>query len=210
MAYLPLISLILFSAQADDSLATLLKRIEQRYNNTRTLQSTFEQTMSIAQGRRVTERGTLFLRKPGQMRWEYDQPTGKLFLSDGKQIHYVSPAARRVEVSAMKETDDLRIPLAFLLGRLDFNRDFNRFEHSRLNQDWKIRAIPKNAKSPFESVDFISTPDGRLTLVTVSSKDGSTMSYRFENEQRNLPLEASLFQFSPPEGFQIVQLRAEP
>ncbi len=210
MAYLPLISLILLSAQADDSLATLLKRIEQRYNNTKTLQSTFEQTMSIAQGRRVTERGTLFLRKPGQMRWEYDQPTGKLFLSDGKQIHYVSPAARRVEVSAMKETDDLRIPLAFLLGRLDFNRDFNRFEHSRLNQDWKIRAIPKNSKSPFESVDFISTPDGRLTLVTVSSKDGSTMSYRFENEQRNLPLEASLFQFSPPEGFQIVQLRAEP
>jgi outer membrane lipoprotein carrier protein len=212
MAHLTLISLILLTAQspAPDSLQSMLKRIEQRYNTTATLKSTFEQTMAITGGRRVTERGTLFLRKPGQMRWEYSQPTGKLFLCDSKQIYYVTPSARRVEVSAMKESGDLRAPLAFLLGKLDFARDFSRFEHSMNGAQWKIRAWPKNQKSPYEYVEFFAEPDGRLALVTVTGKDQSSMSYAFSAEQRNIPVAASLFQFERPDGYEIVQLRAEP
>jgi outer membrane lipoprotein carrier protein len=210
MANLTLISLVLFAAQAPDELSTVLKRIEQRYNTTATLKSEFEQTMSIAQGRRVTERGTLYLRKPGQMRWEYDQPTGKLFLCDAKQIYYVTPSARRVEVSPMKESGDLRAPLAFLLGKLDFAKDFNRFDHSRNGAQWKIRAYPKNSKSPYEYVEFYAEPDGRLSVVSVTGKDGSSMSYSFTSEQRNVPVAAALFQFKAPEGYEVVSLRAEP
>lgn len=203
---------MLLAAQAPqtESLEGLLKRIEKRYNSTATLKSEFEQTMSVAGGRRVTERGTLFLRKPGQMRWEYAQPAGKLFLCDAKQIYYVTPSARRVEVSAMKESDDLRAPLAFLLGKLDFARDFGRFEHSMAGTQWKIRAFPKNAKSPYDYVEFLAEPDGRLMLVAVAGKDGSTMSYAFHSEQRNVPVAASMFQFQAPAGFDVVQLRAEP
>jgi outer membrane lipoprotein carrier protein len=210
MAYLPLISLIFFAAQSSDNLAVVLKRVEQRYNSTATLKSEFEQTMSIAQGRRVTERGTLYLRKPGQMRWEYAQPVGKLFLCDGKQIHYVTPTARRVEVSAMKESGDLRAPLAFLLGKLDFARDFGKFEHSMSGVQMKIRAFPKTTKSPYEFVEFFAEPDGRLSLVSVTGKDGSTMSYAFRSEQRNVPVAAELFQFRAPEGYEVVTLRGEP
>ncbi|MBM3760165.1 MAG: outer membrane lipoprotein carrier protein LolA [Acidobacteria bacterium] len=208
MAHFTLIPLTLLLAQAPETLPTMLKRIEQRYNTTATLKSEFEQTMAVAQGRRVTERGILYLRKPGRMRWEYAQPTGKLFLCDAKRIYYVVPSARRVEVSEMRESDDLRAPLAFLLGKLDFARDFNRFEHSRPGTQWKIRAYPKSAKSPYEYVEFFAEPDGRLSVVAVKSKDGSTMSYAFQSELRNVPLAASLFEFQKPEGFEILQLRA--
>lgn len=210
MAYLPLITLALLSAQAQDNLTTVLKRVEERYNTTKTLKSEFEQTMAVAQGRRVTERGTLYLRKPGQMRWEYAQPTGKLFLCDGKTIHYVTPSARRVEVSPMKASDDLRAPLAFLLGKLDFARDFSRFEHTQSGPQWKIKAYPRNTKSPYEYVEFFAEPDGRLSLVTVTGRDNSSMSYAFRSEQRNIPLAAELFQFKAPEGYDLVTLRSEP
>jgi outer membrane lipoprotein carrier protein len=210
MAHFPLISLIALLAQAPDTLPVLLKRIEQRYNSTQTLRSEFEQTLSAAQSRRVVERGTLYLRKPGRMRWEYSQPEGKLFLSDGKQIHFVSPAARRVEVSPLKQSDDFRAPLAFLLGKLDFARDFSTFEHSRVGPNWRIRAYPKSAKSPWEAVEFLSTPEGQLSLVTVISREASTMTYAFRSEQRNVPLDNSLFTFRPPEGYEIVPLRPEP
>lgn len=210
MAHFPLVSLIALLAQDPDSLPVLLKRIEQRYNTTQTLRSDFEQTLAVAQGRRVVERGVLYLRKPGRMRWEYAQPEGKLFLCDGKQIHYVSPSARRVEVSALKETDDFRAPLAFLLGKLDFARDFKSYEHTRLGPNWRIRAFPKSPKSPWESVEFLSTPEGQLTLVTVYSRDSSTMTYAFRSEQRNLPLDNALFTFRAPQGFEIVPLRSDP
>ena len=212
MAYYPLISLALLLAQdaSPQPLAAILKQVEDRYNTTKTLRSEFEQTMAISQGRRLTERGVLYLRKPGQMRWEYSQPTGKLFLSDGKQIHYVTPSARRVEVSAVKESEDLRAPLAFLLGKLDFHKDFQRFEHSQLGSQWKIRAFPKSSKSIYDYVEFFAENDGRLSLVTVAGKDGSAMSYAFQNEQRNIPIAADLFLFRAPPGYEVVTLHGEP
>ncbi len=207
MAHLPLIALIAF-AQAPN-LQQTLKSIEARYNSTKTLQSNFEQSITM-QGKRSVERGVLYLRKPGQMRWEYAQPQGKLFLSDAKKIYYVSPASRRVEISAVKETEDLRAPLAFLLGRLDFSRDFARYETSQREGSLLIRAFPKNEKSIFEFVEFFPTPDGTLKTVTVQGRDGSRMEYSFFSETRNPPLNEKLFRFEAPAGYEIVELKNAP
>jgi outer membrane lipoprotein carrier protein len=207
MAHLPLIALIAF-AQAPD-LQQSLKAIEARYNSTKTLQSNFEQSVTM-QGKRSVERGVLYLRKPGQMRWEYAQPQGKLFLSDAKKIYYVSPASRRVEVSAVKETEDLRAPLAFLLGRLDFSRDFARYETSQREGSLLIRAFPKNQKSVFEYVEFFPAADGTLKTVTVQGRDGSRMEYAFSNETRNPNLNEKLFRFEAPAGFEVVELKNAP
>lgn len=211
MAHRTLITLIGLTALSLSAtpLDDLLKKIETRYNTTRTLRSDFQQTILVSQGRRVQETGTLFLRKPGQMRWEYAQPQGKLFLFDGKQLYYVTPTARRVEQSEMKVSEDLRAPLAFLLGRLDFQKDFQRFETSPAPSGLKIRAFPRNQKTMFEFVEFTAEPDGRLLHVTVAGKDGSTMTYSFTNEQRNLALDAGLFRFQAPAGYEVVNVRPD-
>ncbi len=206
MAHFPLIALALLGAD----LSTQLAQIEQRYNSTKTLKSDFEQTVSMAQGRKTTEKGVLYLRKPGQMRWEYAQPSGKLFISDGKKIYYASAAARRVEVSAVRETDDLRAPLAFLLGKLDFKRDFSRFETAAEGAATRIRAIPKSEKSLFEYVEFVASPAGELGVVRVQGKDGSRMEYRFSNEVRNGAVDPGLFRYVAPEGYEVVQIKGAP
>ena len=71
---------------------------------------------------RRNETGELSLQKPGKMRWEYTQPAGKLFLSDGKLIYYYNPVSKRAEKMKVRESEDMRAPLAFLLGKLDFKR----------------------------------------------------------------------------------------
>ena len=72
---------------ADAGLMRTLKAVEDRYNRAQTLQIAFSEGYS-AQGRtRKPESGTLFLRKPGRMRWQYSAPAGKLFLSDGKFVY---------------------------------------------------------------------------------------------------------------------------
>ena len=71
---------------ADPALDTLLKGVETRYNKAKTLQVIFHEDYT-PQGRpKRSESGTLQLRKPGRMRWEYDQPKGKLFVSDGNSF----------------------------------------------------------------------------------------------------------------------------
>ena len=104
-----------------------LKGVEDRYNKIQTLQVKFTENYT-SRGRTRTESGTLYLRKKGKMRWEYS--SGKLFVSDGKFIYSYYPDEHRAEKMSMKETDDMKAPLAFLLGDVNFERDFGEY-HSK-------------------------------------------------------------------------------
>jgi len=147
----------------------------------------------------------LYLRKPGKMRWDYSNPAGKVFLSDGKHIFFYSPASNRVEKSPVKETDDARIPLAFLLGPLDFSRDFREFRVRPEAGDTFIAAIPKSDKAPFQQVDFVVTPDFRIRRLIVTGYDGSQMDFRFSNEKMNPALDANRFVLKTPAGAELVE-----
>ncbi len=85
-------------------LDTLLKGVEARYNRAKTLQVLFTEEYTPPGHSRRTESGTLLLRKPGRMRWNYSQPAGKLFLSDGKMLWLYTPAENRVEKMKFQET----------------------------------------------------------------------------------------------------------
>ena len=63
------------------------------------------------------ESGTLWLKKPRKMRWEYRSPKEKLFISDGEVVWFYMPAERQVRKTTLKKLDDVRSPLAFLLGK---------------------------------------------------------------------------------------------
>src|ERR1700743_3386703 len=72
---------------ADTDLNALLKGIEHRYNSAKTLQVHFVESYSVQVRARKSESGQLTLRKPGRMRWDYSEPMGKLFVSDGKDVY---------------------------------------------------------------------------------------------------------------------------
>ncbi|HEX8985291.1 MAG TPA: outer membrane lipoprotein carrier protein LolA [Bryobacteraceae bacterium] len=184
---------------------TLLAGVQNRYNRTRTLQVHFEQTYDAPQRGPKTEAGELFLRKPGRMRWQYTQPAGKLFVSDGKFIFLYTPSNNRVERSKVKESDDLRAPLGFLLGKLDFQRDFKRFLLRPQGQDTWIEAEPRSERAPFTKVAFLVTPDYEIRHLIVASEGASTMEFRFAGEKLNPPLPEKLFQFHAPAGAEVVE-----
>jgi outer membrane lipoprotein carrier protein len=183
----------------------LLKAVETRYNRARSVQVLFEQTYT-AQGRpRRTESGELSLRKPGRMRWQYDSPKGKLFVSDGKQVYLYTPASNRVEKMKLRQSDDLRAPLAFLLGELDFWRDFQRFLSRPEGPDVRITAEPKSDQAPYTEVEFVVTPSNVIRYLRITAQDQSVMEFRFAGEKLNPPLAESLFRFLPPPGAEIVE-----
>src|SRR5271166_6989583 len=90
----------------------LADAVDARYNHLHTLQADFTEIYS-GNGIERTESGTLWLKKPGKMRWEYRSPTEKLFVSDGKDAWFYVPAERQVRKTLVKKLDDLRSPLAF-------------------------------------------------------------------------------------------------
>jgi outer membrane lipoprotein carrier protein len=197
--------LAVWAGAAAPDVLDVLKGVEQRYNGVRTLEVHFQQTYTAPGRASRTESGTLFLRKPGRMRWQYSKPPGKLFVSDSKYFYLYNPLTHRAERSKVKETEDMRAPLAFLLGRLDFRRDFKQFVSRPRGQDLSITAEPRSNRAPFTQVQFLVAPDYQILEVEVSGQDNSVMRFRFKDEKLDPALKASLFQFHAPAGTEVVE-----
>ncbi len=194
---------------ADGVLDHLLNSVESRYNSAKTLQVTFQETFSGPGGRRQTESGELFLRKPGRMRWQYTTPAGKLFLSDGKQVYFYNPATNRAEKTKLRETEDMRAPLAFLLGKLDFDKDFRDFQLKNESATAAtVTGVPKSDKLPYKQVQFTVNPLKGYSIerLVVTAQDNGTLVFTFANEQMNPAVNDKLFKFELPKGAQWADL----
>ena len=184
----------------------VLSGVEDRYNRIKTLQIDFTETYTAPGRARQAESGTLMLQKPGKMRWNYSEPAGKQFVSDGKHFYLYSPAANRVQKTPVRESDDMRAPLAFLLGRLNFEKDFRKFEARPEGKDAWIRATPERDDLAYSAVEFIVAPDNRIKSVKVLGQDRSVIEFHFSNEKVNPSLAASVFKFTAPKGSEIMEV----
>jgi outer membrane lipoprotein carrier protein len=185
----------------------LLKSVEVRYNHAQSLRLDFSETYAgISHAPSHTESGTLYLRKPGRMRWEYAIPAGKLFVSDGKDVILYTPDQHRAEKSKLKESEDMRAPLAFLLGKLDFAREFRSFETSPEGPDTWIAALPKNQNLDYSKVEFLAAPSGEILRLKVTGIGGTRLDFTFSGEQLNPALSSALFTFHAPAGVELVNV----
>jgi outer membrane lipoprotein carrier protein len=138
------------------------------------------------------------------MRWEYTTPAGKLFVSDGKNVYFYSPDSNRAEKMKLKEADDMRAPMAFLLGRLDFRKDFKEFRVREEAPNVHITAIPKSDQLPYREVSFVATPESRIQRLIVNGQDGSILDFTFTAEKVNPPITDQAFKFEVPKGAEYV------
>jgi outer membrane lipoprotein carrier protein len=197
------VSLVLVPLQAAD-LNPLLKGVEDRYNRAKTLQVHFTESYSVQGRARKSESGDLTLRKPGRMRWDYSTPSGKLFVSDGKDVYLYTPDSHRAEKSKLKASDDMRAPLAFLLGKLDFAKDFRDFDFKPDGANFLITAKAKNDKFQYEKIQMLVTPDYAIERLTVNLQDLSLLTFQFDGEKLNPPVDDALFKFQLPAGATLV------
>lgn len=185
---------------ADTGLDSLLEKVEGHYNQAKTLQVTFMEQYTPPGSIRRTEAGTLLLRKPGRMRGEYSLPKGKLFISDGKFLWIYTPADKRAEKMPLRASDDMRAPLAFLLGKLNFSKEFRNLQGQPEGASTRITAQPKTDDLPYSAVEFLVTSENRILELKVTGFDRSILDFTFTEEKVDPPLDSKLFQFQLPAG----------
>jgi outer membrane lipoprotein carrier protein len=193
------------AAAATPPLDTIFKAVENRYNRAQSLEVIFHEAFSAPQRPKTTESGTLRLRKPGRMRWDYTDPIGKFFLSDGKNLYLYTPSSRQVDKMKIKESEDMRVPLAFLLGKLNFQKEFQDFQSRQEGALTWISARPKSDNLPYTKVEFAVNPDYQIRRLLVTGYDRSVVDFDFAQEKLNPPLDAKLFRFQMPAGAKLVE-----
>jgi len=195
-------------ALALPSLHAVAQAVDQHYDRLRSLQVDF---VEIYQGGGVerTESGTLWLKKPGKMRWDYRSPEEKLFVSDGKDAWLYLPGEKQVRKSSMRKLDDLRSPLAFLLGKTKLEKELTGLSlapdmEALQSGDTMLRGVPRGLADQISEIALEITPQSRISRIIMQGVDGATTEYRFTGQKEDGAVADGGFSFQPPAGTEIV------
>jgi outer membrane lipoprotein carrier protein len=150
------------------------------------------------------ESGTLLLRKPGKMRWDYASPAGKVFLLDGKYAWFYSPGDAQVERVAASQLDDLRSPLRFLLGHTQLQKELDGLMLSAASDGgFLLSGVPKGMQKRVAKIVIGVSADGVIHSMTIDEVDGARTSFQFKDSEANVPAPDTDFVFRPPAGVPV-------
>ena len=185
------------------------RAVDEHYNHLHSLQAEFTE-LYRGSGMERTEKGTLWLKKPGKMRWEYRSPREKLFVSDGRDAWFYVPGDRQAWKTPVRKLDDLRSPLAFLLGKTKLEKQLQGLSLAPdvpplRPDDTVLRGVPQGMEDRVSEVLLEVTPDHQLARIEISEKDVSVTEYRFTGQKEDVPVSDERFRFSPPVGTESVE-----
>jgi chaperone LolA len=197
------------AAAPADALARA-RRLETALASLKGLVARFTQTVeSPGLPRPQVERGTVYLLRPGRMRFEYDEPRGKLAVADGRRFWLYLPDERQV-LTAPIDASGADKGIALLM------RDFVRIEKEFLI-DWgappegrgaaaPLRLTPRARDAEYDHLLVEPGPDGLPITLTAVDPLGGRVSYRFTLARRVDSLDPALFRFVPPAGIEVQEV----
>jgi len=207
------LALLSAAAMAED-VQSIAQAVDEHYNHLRTLQTEFTEVYR-GSGMERTESGTLWLakggmKKPGKMRWEYRSPREKLFVSDGRDAWFYVPGDRQARKTDARKLDDIRSPLAFLLGKSKLEKELKGLslapDVSPLAAgNTVLRGVPQVMVDRVSEILLEITSDHQIARIVINEVDGSVTEYRFIDVKENVEIPAGMFAFSPPAGTEIVE-----
>ncbi|MEN8179682.1 MAG: outer membrane lipoprotein chaperone LolA [Pseudomonadota bacterium] len=187
---------LLQAAEANNSLKHFLQGLT-------TLQANFQQTLEQQDGGGVYfSSGTFYLKRPGQLRWEYDPPNDQLIVADGKRIWLYDRELEQVSHRSQKAAlEGTPAQLLSNTGPLD-----QHFEIKELSEEdglnW-VELQPRDKDAQFNSVRM-ALAGKQLLRMEMSDNFGQTTRFVFTNMQRNPPLSEEMFDFIPPPQIDLI------
>jgi outer membrane lipoprotein carrier protein len=187
---------------AQDNTA-LIRKVDDHYNHLTSLRAHYTEHYT-GMGMDRTESGTLLLKKPGRMRWNYDKPVGKVFVLDGKYAWFYTPGDTQAQRVPAKELDDLRSPLRFLLGHTQLQKELDNLTVTPEGADFKITGVPKGMSQRVKALTLKVTSTGAIEQMEIEELDGSITAFSFSGIEENVPVKSEDFIFQSPAGVTIV------
>ena len=196
------------AAQVQD-IHALARAVDAHYNRLRSLQADFTEIYRGAGADRV-ESGTLWLKKPRKMRWEYRSPKQKLFVSNGKAVWFYMPSERQARKTDPRKLDDLRSPLAFLLGKTKLENELQGLSQASDQPasgpgNTVLRGVPRAMSDRVSDVQLEINRADQIVRIVLTEIDGTTTEFRFAGLKENVDLSDGRFEFTPPPGVEVVE-----
>ena len=177
--------------QAAPSATDLARNLQQKYDQVRDFSADFEHMYEGGVLRKkLTERGTLLVKKPGMMRWVYTTPEKKEFVSDGRTLWSYVPADKQVIIGTVPPADEVSSPAMFLAGRGSIQRDFTARIAAAAGLAASDVALELRPRTPQREYEWIILVVDRATLqirrLVTTDSQGGTSTFVFTKLRENV------------------------
>ena len=170
---------------------------------TKTATARFEQQAYDRKGKVVDRSsGSFSFARPGHFRWAYEKPHQQLLVADGKRLWIYDPDLRQVTVKRIGEAIS-STPAALLAGKDDITSLFTLRDAGTADGLAWVEATPKAKDTGFERVR-LGLHGRTLAAMELYDQLGGHTLLRFDDLQANPRLPPSTFQFTPPQGADVI------
>ena len=184
----------------------LAKALQQRYQGIADFTADFSQSYRGGVLRqRTLEQGTVAVKKPGLMRWEYVKPEKKEFVSDGRKTYLYIPPDRQVVVGDA-DTEGASTSSLFLAGKGDITRDFTAATaESPVEGTVALKLTPRRRQPDYEYLVVAVDPASlQIRGLVTHDAQGGDSTLTFTNLKENTGISDKVFAFRIPRGVDVV------
>ena len=201
--------LVVDGRAADPTPSELAQALQRKIDGVQDFSADFVHTyQSGVLKKQLSERGTVLIKKPGKMRWEYTSPEKKLFVSDGAKIYFYIPADKQVVVSSVPPNAEVTTPALFLAGKgrltSEFTPAFVDLPAALPAGSRALKLVPKSKQPEYDWLILAVDPATLAIrgLVTIDAQ-GGTSTFAFTNLKQNVGLADNRFTFKIPRGVDV-------
>ena len=182
--------------------STILSSFDARSRTIRDFTAKFTQTYrSGALGRAIVETGTMKVKRPSRMLFEYVTPDRKLFVADGETYYFYVPRDKQVMIQ--NQRGDRRATARILAeGRLLDHFKCVGEETDALGR--KLILVPIENDANVTRISVVLDADLRLRALEIQDAEGSTSRMVFTGFKENVGLRDSEFRFEVPKGVEVI------
>lgn len=184
------------SSNAANQLVQLLSQYK-------TYQANFKQLTYFDKKQPKVSLGVLYMERPGKFRWEINKPSKQIIIANKNILWVYDVELAQVTKEKINETSSNN-PAILLSG--DVKKLIKQYAVNKVQIHGKIwyQLKPRSSKSSFTIVRMRFSRNHLVTIWVKNNLDQVSL-FRFSKVQINKPLNASLFNFKPPPGVNVLQ-----
>lgn len=187
--------------------ATIVKRLQERYDETRTFTADVRQEMRV-KSLEVSDvsSGTVVFKKPGKMRWDFQTPRAQQIISDGNVLWIYQPDDQQVLKAPFKAGFVSTTPVSFLLGVGRITDAFRPQTDARgcTPTLLYVGLAPKNGEDAGTLSFGVDRATFDIVEAAVTDPLGNVTTVSFSKVARNVDVPDSTFAFTVPAGVDVI------
>ena len=189
---------------AADPARALAGRVQSFYAHTKDFSAKFDQHYTyLAMGRVEDSAGSVQVKKPGAVRWDYEKPDKRTLFVQGKTLWIWRPDDQEAQVKRDFGGDQLSSAFTFLWGKGDLLKEFSPrvvAQPAELPRGDALELTPLKPVAGVAKLLFVVGKDGQVLASVVTNPQGDVNQIIFSEAQVDQGLPDSLFHFEPPKG----------